>query len=61
MYRIANAPHAPIEQARADLPQGCRAIVDKSLEKDPNKRYQRGSEMAADLRALLAMATPRRA
>jgi serine/threonine-protein kinase len=56
MYRIANAPHPPIEQARADLPQGCRAIIDRALEKDPNKRYQRGSEMAADLRALLAKA-----
>jgi serine/threonine-protein kinase len=56
MYRIANAPHAPIEQARADLPLGCHTIVDKSLEKDPNKRYQRGSEMAADIRALLAKA-----
>ncbi len=56
MYRIANAPHPPIEQARADLPAGCRAIVDRALEKDPNKRYQRGSEMAADIRALLAKA-----
>ena len=56
MYRIANAPHPPIEQARADLPLGCRAVIDRALEKDPNKRYQRGSEMAADLRALLTMA-----
>jgi eukaryotic-like serine/threonine-protein kinase len=56
MYRIANAPHPPIEQARADLPSGCRAIVDKALEKDPNKRYQRGSEMASEIRALLAKA-----
>jgi eukaryotic-like serine/threonine-protein kinase len=61
MYRIANAPHAPIEQARADLPLGCRAIVDKSLEKDPNKRYQRGGEMAADIRTLLAKAAAARA
>ncbi len=56
MFRIANAPHPPIEQARADLPPGCREIVDKALEKDPAKRYQRGSEMAAELRALLAKA-----
>ncbi|MBZ5630752.1 MAG: protein kinase, partial [Acidobacteriia bacterium] len=53
MFRIANAPHPPIEQARADLPVGCRAVIDRALEKDPNKRYQRGSEMAADLRALV--------
>jgi serine/threonine-protein kinase len=56
MYRIANAPHPPIEQARGDLPPGCRAIIDHALEKDPNKRYQQGSEMAAELRALLGKA-----
>src|SRR5512142_97586 len=54
MFRIANAPHPPIEQARADLPAGCRSIIDRALEKDPNKRYQRGSEMAKDIRALIA-------
>ena len=54
MYRIANAPHARIEQARADLPPGVGAIVDKALAKDPEQRYQRGSEMAKELRAVLA-------
>jgi eukaryotic-like serine/threonine-protein kinase len=45
IYCIANAPHPPIEQACGDLPPGCRAIIDHALEKDPNKRCQRGSEM----------------
>jgi serine/threonine-protein kinase len=54
MYRIANAPHPPIEQARAGLPPGCREIIDHALEKDPNKRYQRGADLAKDIRALVA-------
>jgi CHASE2 domain-containing sensor protein/tRNA A-37 threonylcarbamoyl transferase component Bud32 len=54
MFRIANQPHPPVRQARADLPDGCEAIIDKALEKDPERRYQRGSELASDLRALLA-------
>src|SRR5512140_2173354 len=39
MFRIANAPHPQIRQSRADLPPGVEAIIDKSLEKDPEKRY----------------------
>jgi eukaryotic-like serine/threonine-protein kinase len=54
MFRIANAPHAIITQARVDLPPGTESIIDKALEKDPAKRYQRGSEMAKDLRGMVA-------
>ncbi len=45
-----------VRSARADLPPGAEAIVDKALQKDPEKRYQRGGEMARDLRALLGKA-----
>jgi CHASE2 domain-containing sensor protein/tRNA A-37 threonylcarbamoyl transferase component Bud32 len=54
MYRIANAEHPRIEAARADLPPGIAAVIDKALAKNPDQRYQRGSEMAKDLRALIA-------
>ena len=54
MFRIANAPHPRIEAARADLPPGIAAIIDKALAKDPEQRYQHGGELAKDLRALLA-------
>jgi serine/threonine-protein kinase len=54
MFRIANAEPPRIEAARADLPPGIAAIIDKALAKSPDKRYQRGGEMAKDLRALLA-------
>jgi serine/threonine-protein kinase len=52
MYRIANEPHAPVLSLRADLPLGCNDIVNKALQKDPDKRYQSGAAMAADIRAL---------
>ncbi|HEU5451508.1 MAG TPA: serine/threonine-protein kinase [Terriglobales bacterium] len=56
MFKIANAPHPQIRASRADLPAGVEAIIDKALQKDPEKRYQRGAEMAKDLRALTAKA-----
>lgn len=56
MFSIANNPHPPIEAWRSDLPAGIRAIIDKALTKDPDQRYQRGAEMARDLRALTAKA-----
>jgi hypothetical protein len=37
--------------ARADLPPGIQAVIDKALQKNPDTRYPRGSEMAKDLRA----------
>jgi eukaryotic-like serine/threonine-protein kinase len=54
MFRIANEPHPQISTARADLPPGVQAIIDKALQKDPDQRYQRGAEFARDLRALAA-------
>jgi eukaryotic-like serine/threonine-protein kinase len=54
MFRIANTEHPRIEAARADLPPGIAAIIDKALAKTPEQRYQRGSEMAAELRNVIA-------
>lgn len=56
MFRIANEPHPQITAARADLPQGVQAVIDKALQKDPDQRYATGGEFACDLRALLARA-----
>jgi len=36
------------------LPASVVAVIDKALVKDAAGRYQRGAEMAADLRAFLA-------
>ena len=53
MFRIANTEHPRIEAARADLPAGIAAIIDKALAKNPDQRYQKGSEMAAELRNVI--------
>src|SRR5258706_6361024 len=50
MFRIANEPHTGIMTHREDLPPGIQAVIDKALQKKPEERYQRGSEMARDLR-----------
>jgi serine/threonine-protein kinase len=54
LFQIANDPHPDPLSVRADLPPGLKAVIDKGLAKDPEKRFQRGSEMAAALRAALS-------
>ncbi|HRE18283.1 MAG TPA: serine/threonine-protein kinase [Rhodocyclaceae bacterium] len=51
MFKIANEPAPDILGVRPDLPPALAAVIDKALTKDPDQRYQRGAEMAADLRA----------
>lgn len=51
MYKIANEAHAPASLIRPDLPECVDIIVDRALEKDIDKRYQSGSQMATDIRA----------
>ena len=60
MDKIANAPHPPLETLRPDLPPAAALVIDHALEKDPSRRFQTGSAMAAALRhcgALLAERT----
>ncbi|HUR41313.1 MAG TPA: serine/threonine-protein kinase [Verrucomicrobiae bacterium] len=53
MFKIANEPHPQATTVRPDLPAGLNAVIDRALEKDLAKRYARGSELAADLRAAM--------
>jgi len=53
MFKIANEPHPPAATLRPDLPGPLAAVIDRALSKDLEKRYARGNEMAADLRAAL--------
>ncbi|HEX7047067.1 MAG TPA: serine/threonine-protein kinase [Gammaproteobacteria bacterium] len=55
MYKIANEEQAPVTLLRPDLPERVDAVINKALEKDIGKRYQRGSEMAADVRSCVAV------
>jgi len=53
LFQIANdAPPSPATY-RPDLPTDLIAIIDKCLKKNPDERYQRGSELAADIRKVM--------
>jgi serine/threonine protein kinase/CHASE2 domain-containing sensor protein len=58
LFQIANDPHPDITGVKAGLPPALRAVVDKGLAKSPDDRFQRGSEFAAALRAVLKGETP---
>lgn len=51
MDKIANTPHPPLRSIRPDLPAAVGAVIDRALEKDPERRYQSGLEMAKALRS----------
>lgn len=53
LFQIANQPHQSLTKIRLDLPASCQAVIDRALQKDVALRYQRGSEMAQDLRGCL--------
>lgn len=53
LFQIANDPHPDITTVNPALPAALRAVIDKGLAKNPDERYQRGSEFAAAIRAVL--------
>ncbi len=56
---IVNSAPCPASGLRSGLPPKLAAIIDKSLQKDRERRYQTAAEMAADLRAVAEARTPR--
>ncbi len=52
VYSIMNERPAPITARRPDLPGGLQQIVEKAMQEDRNKRYQRLDEMLGDLMLL---------
>lgn len=54
LFQIASDAPTPASDYRPDLPGDVLAVIDRCLKKNPDERYQRGSEMAADLRKSLA-------
>jgi serine/threonine-protein kinase len=54
MFKIANETHASARTLRNDLPDCLSQIIDRMMEKDADKRYQRGAEIVADLRNCMA-------
>ncbi len=53
LFQIANDPHPDARMVRPELPAEVILVINKSLEKNPDNRYQRGNEMAQDLKACL--------
>lgn len=45
-------PPPPLEQVRAGLPPSLIQVVNRTLEKDPQRRFSRGSELSQALRAI---------
>ncbi len=54
LFKISNEPHPdPVLKASDRVTPCVRAIIDKALQKNPDNRYQRGRDMAKDIRACL--------
>lgn len=54
MMMHINDPVPDLRATRPNVPPAMVGIINKALEKNPNQRYQRASELAADLRRLAA-------
>ncbi len=48
-YKITNEKYCPVREARADLPASATRIINKALQKKPEKRYATGAEMVRAL------------
>ncbi|MBI4387361.1 MAG: CHASE2 domain-containing protein [Elusimicrobia bacterium] len=53
LFQIANDPEPDPLQINPQLPACAAATIHRALQKAPETRYQRGSEMAADLRVCM--------
>ncbi len=58
LFQIANDPHPDVLAVKPGLPPALRAVIDKGLAKNPDERFQRGSEFAAAIRAVLSGPPP---
>jgi serine/threonine-protein kinase len=54
MFKITGEPHPDIRGIVPGVPECLATVIDKTLVKDPDQRYQTGGDMARDLRACLA-------
>lgn len=52
-HKIVFEPFTPAQEIVKDLPPGLTSILDRCLEKDPNRRFPRAAEIAKELRRRL--------
>ena len=55
MFKIANEQHPDVTFLRPDIPATVKVVVDKALQKNPDDRFQNGTEMASALRLALGV------
>jgi serine/threonine protein kinase len=51
-YKIVHEPFPPLREVNPQIPEGYEEVVARCLAKDPARRYQRGRDFAAALRAV---------
>ena len=54
VYTVCNEPHPPVSQHRSDIPEALLAVLDRCLEKNPDRRYQDMRAVRSDLRSSAA-------
>ena len=52
-YKIVHESFPPLHEINPQIPEGFEEVVAQCLAKEPGKRYQRGREVAAALRAVI--------
>jgi serine/threonine-protein kinase len=58
VYSILNRKPKPLVELRPEIPGSLGQVVDKALEKNPEKRYQQMDEMLDDLKSISAGCVP---
>jgi len=58
VYSILNKNPKPITELRSEIPVSIGQVVDKALEKNPDKRYQQIDELLDDLKSISAGIIP---
>ncbi len=54
MYQITNKKHPLAKDINSKIPPVVQKIIDKALEKDEEKRYQKAGKMAEHLKLVIA-------
>jgi TolB-like protein/Tfp pilus assembly protein PilF/predicted Ser/Thr protein kinase len=58
VYSILNRKPKPLAELRSEIPVSIGQVVDKALEKNPDKRYQQIDELLDDLKSISAGIVP---
>jgi len=58
VYSILNQKPKPLTEVRAEIPVSIDQVVEKALEKNPDKRYQQINELLDDLKSISAGIVP---